>query len=111
MRRPPEGEIARLNAAGFRSEEHTSELQSPMYLVCRLLLEKKKHACPDEIAGVHLFEVADHAQSPGAASGRAVGGTRYTWIKLGTWPGDIADATAQKDARADSNRFVIRVFE
>src|SRR5437879_9344733 len=30
-----------LPAAG-RSEEHTSELQSPMYLVCRLLLEKKK---------------------------------------------------------------------
>ena len=28
--------------AGYRSEEHTSELQSPMYLVCRLLLEKKK---------------------------------------------------------------------
>src|ERR1017187_8041951 len=27
--------------AGPRSEEHTSELQSPMYLVCRLLLEKK----------------------------------------------------------------------
>src|SRR6202451_4777992 len=26
-----------------RSEEHTSELQSPEYLVCRLLLEKKKH--------------------------------------------------------------------
>src|ERR1017187_10817642 len=25
-----------------RSEEHTSELQSPMYIVCRLLLEKKK---------------------------------------------------------------------
>ena len=29
-----------------RSEEHTSELQSPMYLVCRLLLEKKKQATP-----------------------------------------------------------------
>src|SRR5437763_10678708 len=29
-------------ARGARSEEHTSELQSPMYLVCRLLLEKKK---------------------------------------------------------------------
>src|SRR5437763_14175472 len=28
--------------SGTRSEEHTSELQSPMYLVCRLLLEKKK---------------------------------------------------------------------
>src|SRR5437762_9881546 len=29
-----------------RSEEHTSELQSPMYLVCRLLLEKKKPPSP-----------------------------------------------------------------
>src|SRR3712207_9113726 len=29
-------------AAGSRSEEHTSELQSRQYLVCRLLLEKKK---------------------------------------------------------------------
>src|SRR5437762_11180418 len=29
-------------ARAGRSEEHTSELQSPMYLVCRLLLEKKK---------------------------------------------------------------------
>src|SRR5437762_13717759 len=29
-------------ARGVRSEEHTSELLSPMYLVCRLLLEKKK---------------------------------------------------------------------
>src|SRR5258708_26332818 len=28
--------------AGIRSEEHTSELQSPDHLVCRLLLEKKK---------------------------------------------------------------------
>src|SRR2546425_8232518 len=30
-------------AAFRRSEEHTSELQSLAYLVCRLLLEKKKH--------------------------------------------------------------------
>src|SRR2546426_6751246 len=29
----------------FRSEEHTSELQSPCNLVCRLLLEKKKITC------------------------------------------------------------------
>src|SRR3712207_7652382 len=29
--------------AGLRSEEHTSELQSRQYLVCRLLLEKKKN--------------------------------------------------------------------
>src|SRR5256885_12355033 len=30
------------SAANMRSEEHTSELQSPCNLVCRLLLEKKK---------------------------------------------------------------------
>src|SRR5690348_18004606 len=30
------------NDAADRSEEHTSELQSPVHLVCRLLLEKKK---------------------------------------------------------------------
>src|SRR5690348_18014954 len=29
---------------GSRSEEHTSELQSPVHLVCRLLLEKKKRS-------------------------------------------------------------------
>src|SRR5437763_10488505 len=32
----------RRSASSVRSEEHTSELQSPMYIVCRLLLEKKK---------------------------------------------------------------------
>src|SRR5947208_3781819 len=32
---------ARMEARGTRSEEHTSELQSPDHLVCRLLLEKK----------------------------------------------------------------------
>src|SRR2546422_8606650 len=37
--------LLRLGATGVRtarSEEHTSELQSPLHLVCRLLLEKKK---------------------------------------------------------------------
>src|SRR3712207_8611144 len=33
---------ALVTAASVRSEEHTSELQSRQYLVCRLLLEKKK---------------------------------------------------------------------
>src|SRR5438552_14864703 len=32
-----------VGAAASRSEEHTSELQSPDHLVCRLLLEKKKN--------------------------------------------------------------------
>src|SRR5258708_15688368 len=36
------GNLARLVPAVQRSEEHTSELQSPDHLVCRLLLEKKK---------------------------------------------------------------------
>src|SRR3712207_8658840 len=36
----PAGHI--FGSAQFRSEEHTSELQSRQYLVCRLLLEKKK---------------------------------------------------------------------
>src|SRR3712207_7838108 len=34
--------LAGLRAHKLRSEEHTSELQSRQYLVCRLLLEKKK---------------------------------------------------------------------
>src|SRR3712207_7815172 len=39
LRRDGEG----VAAAVLRSEEHTSELQSRQYLVCRLLLEKKKY--------------------------------------------------------------------
>src|SRR3712207_7409356 len=38
---PPAENLRRFVAEG-RSEEHTSELQSRQYLVCRLLLEKKK---------------------------------------------------------------------
>src|SRR5256885_5255701 len=41
-RRLPERSRAALDAARARSGEHTSELQSPCKLVCRLLLEKKK---------------------------------------------------------------------
>src|SRR3712207_395123 len=40
---PKSGPATRTEAAWYRSEEHTSELQSRQYLVCRLLLEKKKH--------------------------------------------------------------------
>src|SRR5437764_3329394 len=39
---PPPSSTVKSGDNGCRSEEHTSELQSPMYLVCRLLLEKKK---------------------------------------------------------------------
>src|SRR2546423_12025450 len=40
-----------------RSEEHTSELQSLAYLVCRLLLEKKKNDFHDLILFYHLSEL------------------------------------------------------
>src|SRR5690348_17569818 len=49
MARRPGGELASRPLHFFwicdssRSEEHTSELQSPVHLVCRLLLEKKKN--------------------------------------------------------------------
>src|SRR5256885_6451613 len=42
----PSTSSARVNSDASRSEEHTSELQSPCNLVCRLLLEKKKKTPP-----------------------------------------------------------------
>src|SRR5437762_10483783 len=42
-RRITEAALLRRCTEMERSEEHTSELQSPMYLVCRLLLEKKNN--------------------------------------------------------------------
>src|SRR3712207_8307347 len=39
------GAVPAFCAYQARSEEHTSELQSRQYLVCRLLLEKKKTTC------------------------------------------------------------------
>src|SRR5437763_7411208 len=40
----PPPQVCTTKFVDARSEEHTSELQSPMYLVCRLLLEKKKNS-------------------------------------------------------------------
>src|SRR3712207_8724425 len=42
LRAPATKRVIGYSAAHVRSEEHTSELQSRQYLVCRLLLEKKK---------------------------------------------------------------------
>src|SRR3712207_8925015 len=50
---PPDGErrgVRDLGGRAVRSEEHTSELQSRQYLVCRLLLEKKPDAALDMYA-------------------------------------------------------------
>src|SRR2546429_6954131 len=42
-RKEQESEESRADQSHHRSEEHTSELQSRLHLVCRLLLEKKKN--------------------------------------------------------------------
>src|SRR3712207_7201441 len=44
---------------GYRSEEHTSELQSRQYLVCRLLLEKKNHT-----PHPYSDDIANHLPTP-----------------------------------------------
>src|SRR5574344_2518794 len=44
-----------------RSEEHTSELQSPDHLVCRLLLEKKQMALGRHLTDLDDFFLDDHA--------------------------------------------------
>src|SRR2546422_2353424 len=50
--------------ASSRSEEHTSELQSRLHLVCRLLLEKKKHRQgPNPLH--HEEEIADSVHADG----------------------------------------------
>src|SRR5258708_27370385 len=48
-----------------RSEEHTSELQSPDHLVCRLLLEKKHNRCPVKVlAALVILAIEDLQQDP-----------------------------------------------
>src|SRR2546429_1329940 len=52
---------AMMRARAGRSEEHTSELQSRLHLVCRLLLEKKKRRQPHTIHTIeHVLIYANH---------------------------------------------------
>src|SRR5258708_31751772 len=59
-----------------RSEEHTSELQSPDHLVCRLLLEKKKiDGNPYPTRAVDFLELSDiltPVLSPGSLTGSPI---------------------------------------
>src|SRR2546422_7244918 len=59
-RRPKRtGRCARRSRQTARSEEHTSELQSRLHLVCRLLLEKKKNVIMQTVNGsVNMLSVA-----------------------------------------------------
>src|SRR5256885_9387820 len=68
------GHIAR--AEGYRSEEHTSELQSPCNLVCRLLLEKKKQNIRHD-SGVEWLLAPDQRRSAGARAS-----LRYVTLSL-----------------------------
>src|SRR5256885_7102868 len=58
--------IARGTKTLNRSEEHTSELQSPCNLVCRLLLEKKKNkftfASPADLLSAHRVHIPSDTQ-------------------------------------------------
>src|SRR2546422_4359837 len=58
MRQPPPGVHRRLHVV--RSEEHTSELQSRLHLVCRLLLEKKKKKTNDN----HKLKTIQDSHAP-----------------------------------------------
>src|SRR6516162_2858702 len=62
------------SAVASRSEEHTSELQSPCNLVCRLLLEKKKRldlrVSPKDVARQSVSAFADSAVRTGATATR-----------------------------------------
>src|SRR2546429_3729630 len=66
----PPGAVARL----ARSEEHTSELQSRLHLVCRLLLEKKNQRRDAAELGVHADHEVRGPPSNGGAGGRTSGG-------------------------------------
>src|SRR5256885_4067738 len=48
--------------SSFRSEEHTSELQSPCNLVCRLLLEKKKK--PTIVTRLLILHASNYPPTP-----------------------------------------------
>src|SRR2546426_6028576 len=64
-------------SGGTRSEEHTSELQSPCNIVCRLLLEKKKMKTTLPVLdGSVLMEFISASQSPTTLSSATAPGAR-----------------------------------
>src|SRR5690348_2794928 len=88
-----------------RSEEHTSELQSPVHLVCRLLLEKKKPA-PAHSAGLNALYYDPRltydppVDSTGATYPTMDAGTTTNWTQVPADPwastvvyGDLVNST------------------
>src|SRR5256885_3739732 len=58
------GRAAAESSIRSRSEEHTSELQSPCNLVCRLLLEKKKHLTTRSFHRLEPLSLLAHRHAP-----------------------------------------------
>src|SRR2546425_1774615 len=92
--------MRRRGCKGKRSEEHTSELQSLAYLVCRLLLEKKKsfHVVQEHVAFRvdRLHAPADHGLDHRVAISEVVlhGGTVAVAARLAdVVDRDVVDAT------------------
>src|SRR5205814_2626781 len=65
---PPSKDREQGRGPQHRSEEHTSELQSLRHLVCRLLLEKKKHA--EGVISYACQRVAEERADDAVAMGR-----------------------------------------
>src|SRR5436853_2853798 len=63
---PPNGTSTQ--SRGFRSEEHTSELQSLRHLVCRLLLEKKKNTTSAPFGPLHQLNPMTSTPAHSSAS-------------------------------------------
>src|SRR5258708_24993234 len=66
-----------IGLAHKRSEEHTSELQSPDHLVCRLLLEKKKHKRGTYAASDDSAPEPQQAQTASAITPKACGASLH----------------------------------
>src|SRR5437764_10892114 len=91
-RRTSHRRCPRRRATTARSEEHTSELQSPMYLVCRLLLEKKKEKCTllgRKVTKAHRFLISQELCPPIDQALAQPLGTRSSALEvaaLALWP-------------------------
>src|SRR5258708_25823026 len=60
--------LCAMRISRLRSEEHTSELQSPDHLVCRLLLEKKNNILIQQQELLHLYWLRSRLLTPSTPS-------------------------------------------
>src|SRR5438132_2567713 len=79
----------------YRSEEHTSELQSHSDLVCRLLLEKKKSRKNKRHAGVTRVTQPQQGESTNEGPSRH----RHAGVKRAPLPQTVIERPARKPAR------------